>query len=116
MAAESQPRWAANGDRRSFPRSDLGQRPRQGGFGDLNVERDLRAQPIAVREAEEAAEAEVGIGGDGAFAGDDFADPLRGNADLFGEAILRDAHWEEKLLEQQFARRNGLELGHDLHS
>jgi hypothetical protein len=44
----------------------------------------LCAQPIAVRKAEESAESQVGVGRDRAFAGDDLADALCGDADLLG--------------------------------
>jgi hypothetical protein len=73
------------------PRLDLCQRFGERDGGDFGVVRRLGAQPVAVRQAEELAEPQVGVGGDGALAGDDLADPLGGNADLLGQPVLGEA-------------------------
>jgi hypothetical protein len=72
----------------------------------------LGSEPVTVGQAEEPAQAEVGIGCDGSLAGYDLANPLRGNADLSGEAVLRDGHRDEKLFTQQLARRYRYEFLH----
>ena len=79
-----------HGSRRcSRPRFDSPQRFAKCGFGQLSVMSGLRAKPIAVRKPEESAESQVSISSDGAFAGDNLSDALRGDADLLGEAVLR---------------------------
>ena len=72
----------------------------------------LGAQPVAGGEPEEAAEAQVGVGGDGAAAGDDLAYALGGDTDLFGQAVLGQAHREQELVKEQFAGGYGFEFGH----
>ena len=57
--------------------------------GDFQIVGLLGAKPVAIGETEEAAEAQVGIGGDGPTSEDDLADALRGNADFFREPVLR---------------------------
>jgi len=66
----------------------------------FGVVRSLGAQPIAIGQAKESAQAKIRIGGDGTLARHNLADALRGNADLLGKPILRDRHWDEKLLTQ----------------
>ena len=66
----------------------------------------LGVQPIAVGKAEKAAEAQVGVGGDGALAGDDVADALRRHADFLGQPVLADAHRLQEFLQQKLARRD----------
>jgi hypothetical protein len=64
----------------------------------------LSSKPIALGESEELAETEIGVGRDGTPSGHDLADALRGYADLFGKAVLRDARRREELLAQEFPR------------
>lgn len=76
-------------------------------------ERGLGAEPISVGQTEKPAEAQVGVGRDGATARDDFADSLRRNADFLGQAVLRDAERNKKFLFQQFAGGYWLKIAHD---
>src|SRR5665647_1674080 len=85
------------------PRLDVRELVGQSICSDLGVVGRLGTQPVAVGKAEEAAQAQVGVGGHGTPAGDDLADALRGHTDLLGEAILREAHRQKKLLAQQLA-------------
>jgi hypothetical protein len=68
--------------------TDLLERLGQHTLGHLRVVGRLRPQPIAVRQAEESAEAEIGVGRDGALTGDDLAFHLLlmvvGDLDIFG--------------------------------
>ena len=74
--------------------------------GNGSVICDLPAQPPTVAEAEVAAESKVSVSRDRALARDDFADPLRGYADVFGEAVLRKAKWLEELFLKHLTGRN----------
>ena len=66
----------------------------------------LPAQPPTVAEAEVAAEPKVSVCGDRALARDDFADSLRGYADVLGEAVLRKAKWLEEFFFKHLAGRD----------
>src|SRR5690606_951253 len=95
---------------------DAGQFRPEGIPGALCVVAYLSAQPVAVRKAEIAAEAQVGIGGDRALAGHDVADALRGHADVLCEAITGNPHGFQELMEQDLAGMDGGELAvHDSH-
>jgi hypothetical protein len=80
-------------------------------LGDFGVVFGLGAEPVAVGEGEETAEAEVGVGRHRAAAGDDFADPLGGDADFLGEAILGEAEGEEEFLAEELAGGDGGSFG-----
>jgi putative transcriptional regulator len=69
------------------PRLDLRRRPGEDRFGDLGVIGRQRPQPITIAKTEELAQPQVGVRGNGTPARHDFADPLSGHADLFGEAV-----------------------------
>lgn len=78
--------------------------------GDLGIVIDLQAQPPAFRQAEVAAQPQIGVGGDHALARDDLADaPLR-HADLFRQPVLAHAERLEEVLQQDLARRHGWQL------
>src|SRR3546814_4878518 len=77
--------------------------------GAFGVVARLAAQPVAVGEAEVAAQAQVGIGGDGALAGNDVADTLRRDIDVLGEAIAGDAHRLHEVMQQDLTGVDGRE-------
>src|SRR5665647_765214 len=56
------------------PRLDAVQRLGKSLFGHLGVVGGLRPQPVAVGQAEETAQPQIGVCGHGALAGDDLAD------------------------------------------
>jgi arylsulfatase A-like enzyme len=94
------------------PRLDLCQSFRHRILRRLAVEVSLQADPEALGHAEEARQAQAGVGGDRALAGDDLTDaPLR-HADLLRQPVLRDAHRLEELLEQDLARGGIRYLAH----
>lgn len=95
------------------PRFDFLEHSAQCGLGHFGVIRRLGAQPITGREAQEAAKSQVGIRRDCAPPGNDFADALRGDANLLGEAILREPERDEKLLAEEFTRRHGFQFLHE---
>src|SRR3546814_8330670 len=81
--------------------------------GAFGVVARLAAQPVAVGEAEVAAQAQVGIGGDGALTGNDVADTLRRDIDVLGEAIAGDAHRLHEVMQQDLTGMDGREsFGH----
>src|ERR1051325_7840449 len=79
-------------------------------FGDFSIVGRLGAEPISIGEAKESAKAQIGIWGDGAFAGDDLSDALGRNTTFLGESVLADPHWLEEFFEEQFSGGNGFEL------
>jgi hypothetical protein len=60
-----------------LPRPDLRKRLREARLCDLGIEVRLQAQPPAVGKPEEAAQPQIGVGGNSALAGDTLADALR---------------------------------------
>ena len=62
----------------------------------------LQSEPPAVGKAEEAAEAQIGGGGDAALARYNVADALGGHADALGKPVLAHPQRSQKLLEQYF--------------
>jgi hypothetical protein len=85
---------------------------RQQGAGHLCVVGGLGAQPVPRTETQQAAEAQIGIGGDRPLAGDDLADAGGGHADGFRQAVLTDAQGFEELLLEKFTGGDGIEVGH----
>jgi len=70
----------------------------------------LQVEPEGRVHAEETSQAQRSISGDGTLALNDLADaPLR-HADVLGQTILRDAHWEQELFEQDLARMYRIEF------
>jgi hypothetical protein len=88
---------------RANPRQLVSQRV----FGCFRIETRLAAQPIALGQIEKFAQAQIGVGGDTAPPGNDFADALRRDADLFGQPVVADAHRFQKIIMQDLARVNG---------
>lgn len=78
---------------------------------DLDVVRHLSAQPISIRQAEEATEPQIGIGRNGTTAKNDLTNALCGDTYLFRKTILSNTHWLKKLITQQLTRRNGRNEG-----
>src|SRR3546814_2948697 len=78
--------------------------------GAFGVVARLAAQPVAVGEAEVAAQAQVGIGGDGALAGNDVADTLRRDIDVLGEAIAGDAPRLHEVMQRDLTAMDGREV------
>ena len=75
------------------PRLDLPKHCTHGAFRDFGVVGRLGAQPVAVGKAEKPAQAQVGVGSNGPFAGHNVSDTLRRHADLLCHAILGDSQW-----------------------
>src|SRR5689334_13743179 len=80
-------------------------------LGRLGIEPCLSAQPIAFRQSEESAQAEVGVGGDSTLACHDIPNALSRYADFFRQPVLRDAQRLEELLQEDFA---GVNRGQEL--
>src|SRR3954466_2377750 len=97
--------------RRPRPRLDLLELCRESVLRDLGVVGCLGSQPVAVRQAEEAAQTEVGVRRDGAASGDDLADALGGYADLLGEPVLRDPRGTQEFLQQELSGSHRWKLG-----
>ena len=74
--------------------------------GGFEIEMRLQVKPEFRRHAEVAPKPQGGVGGDGALAVDDFVNAARRHADVFGQAVLRDAHWLEEFFVQDFAGRD----------
>lgn len=66
----------------------------------------LPAQPPPIAESEILAQPQVGVCRDGAPTSDDFANPLRGHADVFRQAVLRESQRFQELLIKHFTRRH----------
>src|SRR5690606_24468692 len=81
-----------------LPWSDLGERLREARLRNLGVIVRLQAQPPSIGEPEEAAQPQIGVRGDGAPAGDDLADALRGHTDLLRQPVVAHAQGLEELL------------------
>jgi hypothetical protein len=77
---------------------------------DLEVIPHLQVKPEALGRAEEAREAESGVGCDGALAVHDLVDSTRGHADSAGKSVLTDAEGFDELLKEDLARVNRWEL------
>ena len=63
----------------------------------------LQAQPPAIRQAEEAAQAQAGVRRDAAFAGDNVADTLRRGANFLGKVVW-SCPWGSGILLPAFCR------------
>jgi hypothetical protein len=72
----------------------------------------LGTEPVAVRKAEKSAQAQIGVGSNGAFASHDVADTLRRHADFFRQPVPADPHRPQKFFQQEFAGRYRLEFAH----
>jgi hypothetical protein len=66
----------------------------------------LAPQPPSVAQTEVAAKPKIGVGRDGALAGNDLADPLRGHANVLGETVLGEPKRLEEFLFKHFTRRD----------
>ncbi len=66
---------------------------------DFEVVVGLDVDPEPVVDPEGLREPECGIGGDGALAADDLADPGLGESGGLGKAVLRVAQWLQELRE-----------------
>lgn len=99
------------------PRSDFHQCGTDCALGDLRVIGGLRTQPIAVGQAEETAKPQISISSDPSLPRHNVANTLGWNANFFRQAILANAHGLKELLQEEFARGDGLEFSHmDLSS
>ena len=74
----------------------------------------LEVKPNLGRPLKVTVESQSGIHSDGALAFDDLVDAARGNADVFGNAILRQAKRQQKILAKNFAGVDGGVLFHGL--
>ena len=74
------------------PEFNLRQRGSQNPFRNFCVMRRLGTQPVAVGEAEKAAQSLIGISSDCALACDDIPDALRRHADFFRQPVSRYTH------------------------
>src|SRR5262245_21315196 len=74
-------------------RLDLGQLRRDATLGFQSVIGILQPQEIAFRQAEELAETQIGITGDGAGPIDDGVDAIARNANRMRELVLAHADW-----------------------
>lgn len=72
----------------------------------------LRTQPITVGQAEEAAKPQISISSDPPLPRHNLSNTLGRNADFFRQTILANAHGLEELLQEEFARGDGLEFSH----
>ena len=72
--------------------------------GDLDVVRDLRAQPVPVAEPEEPAEPQVGVLSDRALSPGDSGDARSRHAELVCQAITGQAHGRHELPPSQSTR------------
>ena len=75
-------------------------------LGYAQVVVDLEVEPQLRRYPETLAEAQRGVGGNGALAVDDFADAVGRNDDLTGERVDAHAHRPHEVLGEDFAGRN----------
>jgi len=75
-------------------------------LGNLDVVRSLGAQPLAVGESEEPAEAKIRVSGDRTLAADDVTNTRGGHANLLGQPVTRQAHRDHELFPKQLPRRN----------
>lgn len=75
----------------------------QGALGDLQIVLVLDAQPPSLAQAEVAAQAQVGIGGDGALPEADLVDPGQGDTGILGQTGLGESQGDEELFGQHFA-------------
>ena len=73
-------------------------------LGDLCIIGGLGAEPVAVGQAEEAAEAEIGIRCDGTPARNDFMNTLGRYIYFLSQTILADPHRFQKFFQEDFAR------------
>jgi hypothetical protein len=80
-------------------------------LSDFKVVAGLEVHPELGGGVEEATEAEGGIGGDSAFAEDDFVDAAWGYVDGLGEAVLAEGEGCEEFLGEDFARMDGGNFG-----
>lgn len=72
----------------------------------LEVMAGLHSQPEPFTQAEEAAKAEVGIGGDSPPALNDGADAAFRHINGRCQPVLADSHWPQEFLQQHLAGRN----------
>jgi hypothetical protein len=70
----------------------------------------LQSQPAAIGEPEEPAQPQIGIGGDGALAGQELADALRAHSELLRKTVVAHAQRLQELLGEHLARRHRLEF------
>ena len=83
---------------------------------DLEVVARLHIEPEPFGRAEVASQAEGGIRADGTGAVYDLVDATRGDADVLGQAVLREAERLEKVVREDFARMNRSKFtrGHEI--
>ncbi len=94
------------------PRSDSHQFGTDCALSNLSVIGGLRTQPIAVGQAEEAAKPQISISSDPPLPCHNVSNTLGRNADFFSQAILANAHGLKELLQEEFARGDGLKFSH----
>jgi len=70
----------------------------------------LEVQPELGLHPKKVAEPEGRIGRDGPLALNDFANPSLGNADVFRQSVLGDAHRFEEFLQEDLTRMYGLKV------
>lgn len=93
-----------------LPRPGLRERLCEARLRDLGIVVGLQAQPPAIGKPEEAAQPQVGVGGDGALAGDDPANALLGHTDLLRQPVVAHSQGLEELLDENFAGGHRLEF------
>jgi len=73
----------------------------------LKIEVGLEVDPKPWRDSEVAPQTQGRVRRDASVPMDNLVDSSRRNADVLGEAILRDAHGLEELLHEDLARVDG---------
>jgi len=70
----------------------------------------LKIQPESLTCTEEPGKPQSSIRGNVSLSVNNFVNATRGNADIFGQPILANAHWAQKLLQEDLARMNWWKL------
>jgi len=82
-------------------------------FRYFSVMGNLGAQPIAAGKSKEPTQAQIRIGSNRPFPGNDSADSLCWYINFLRQPILTNPHGRQELLAQEFARCNRHELAHN---